>query len=668
MDFSQRIRLQNRDRQERWRRRQSGQRFLLSQQEREEREERVRQQNLDRQREHRERARQQRREQLDTDELPARHDCGLMNTICNKCQSKNFAKEKPRDGKFNSCCRKGKIAISQTEPAYPSILRDLMSNVDNPDYRLFRENIRAINSSLSFASMGAQIANVPGTGPYCFKIQGQIYHMTSHINPNDGEIPQFAQLYVMDTTQAVAERMAHPQNTRISAYIIRQLDELLRRINPFAQAYRMMREIMEEERLLAERDNRSLPVVNMALFRDRRSDARRYNEPTANEVAMVFRSDDGEPPFERDLRIYPRAEPSIMRLNVLSPNLDPMTYAILYPFGQRGWQPNIPYDNVQREPEQRTTENDDEPEDNDERTDTEGIVRRLAGRRHITMLQHKVSQTAIRPNFNPIISAGKLFQQWAVDSYVQVEANNLNFIRNNQSQLRTENYRGLMDHLANVAANEDVLPGRTVILPSTFQGSPRNMRERYQDAMAIVSKFGPPDLFVTFTCNPAWPEIVNNLQAGEQSSDRPDLVARIFKLKLAEMINDLTVVGVLGVSIAFVYTIEFQKRGLPHAHILIILREEDKPKTPAQVDQIVSAELPDQMSSPRLYEIVTRSMVHGPCGELQPNAPCMVDGCCSKKFPKDFQNETIVNPNGYPIYQRQEGPTAVVRGKVIDNR
>jgi Helitron helicase-like domain at N-terminus len=170
------------------------------------------------------------------------------------------------------------------------------------------------------------------------------------------------------------------------------------------------------------------------------------------------------------------------------------------------------------------------------------------------MLQHKVAQTAIRPNFNPIISSGKLFQQWVVDSYVQVEANNLNFIRNNQTQLRSENYQGLMDHLANVAADEGVLAGRTTILPSSFQGSPRNMRERYQDAMAIVSKFGPPDLFVTFTCNPAWPEIVDNLQPGEQSSDRPDLVARVFKLKLAEMMKDLTVVGVLGVAVAYVYT------------------------------------------------------------------------------------------------------------------
>jgi len=50
--------------------------------------------------------------------------------------------------------------------------------------------------------------------------------------------------------------------------------------------------------------------------------------------------------------------------------------------------------------------------------------------------------------------------------------------------------------------------GKMIILPSTFIGSPRNMLQNYQDAMAIVSKFGKPDLFITMTCNPKWREIL----------------------------------------------------------------------------------------------------------------------------------------------------------------
>ncbi|GBL87106.1 hypothetical protein AVEN_218793-1 [Araneus ventricosus] len=61
--------------------------------------------------------------------------------------------------------------------------------------------------------------------------------------------------------------------------------------------------------------------------------------------------------------------------------------------------------------------------------------------------------TAVRDDFNPIISAGKLTQQWIVDSYLQVEANNLHFIRTHQQHLRTELYQGLADYLENAAQN-----------------------------------------------------------------------------------------------------------------------------------------------------------------------------------------------------------------------
>src|ERR1043165_9908519 len=72
--------------------------------------------------------------------------------------------------------------------------------------------------------------------------------------------------------------------------------------------------------------------------------------------------------------------------------------------------------------------------------------------------------------------------------------------------------------------------------------------------------------------------------------------------------------GVLGKVIAHVHVIEFQKRGLPHAHILIILASEDKLQTPEDFDLIVSAEIPDKEKQPKLYKTISRNMIHGPCG------------------------------------------------------
>ena len=53
--------------------------------------------------------------------------------------------------------------------------------------------------------------------------------------------------------------------------------------------------------------------------------------------------------------------------------------------------------------------------------------------------------------------------------------------------------------------------GCRVILPSTFTGEPHYMHEHQQVAMSYITKYGHPDLFITTTTNPNWPEIKDNL-------------------------------------------------------------------------------------------------------------------------------------------------------------
>ncbi|XP_076042080.1 uncharacterized protein LOC143025982 [Oratosquilla oratoria] len=211
---------------------------------------------------------------------------------------------------------------------------------------------------------------------------------------------------------------------------------------------------------------------------------------------------------------------------------------------------------------------------------------------------------AIRGGFSPIHSGGKLFQQYILDAYVKVEGCRLKFIAENQAQLRVAMYSGLMDHLARNNENED--PGVPVILPSSFTGSSRNMQQCYQDAMAIVCKYGRPYLFITYTCNPKCREVTENLQPHETAQNRPDLLARVFKQHLNELMTDIKDRHVLGVPIAAIHVIEFQKRGLPHCHMLIMLREEDKIRTKEQIDNIVSAELPSE-HDPELRELVKKT-------------------------------------------------------------
>ncbi|EPZ34574.1 Helitron helicase-like domain-containing protein [Rozella allomycis CSF55] len=99
------------------------------------------------------------------------------------------------------------------------------------------------------------------------------------------------------------------------------------------------------------------------------------------------------------------------------------------------------------------------------------------------------------------------------------------------------------------------------------------MLQLYQDAMAIVREFGKLDLFFTVPCNPSSPEIKDNLMLNQTAQDRPDIVARVCNQKLKLIIQDFTKNNIFRKVIAFMYVVEFQKRGLPHAHILLILDE-----------------------------------------------------------------------------------------------
>jgi len=97
--------------------------------------------------------------------------------------------------------------------------------------------------------------------------------------------------------------------------------------------------------------------------------------------------------------------------------------------------------------------------------------------------------------------------------------------------------------------------------------------------------------------------------------------------------------------------------GLPHVHILLILAEPDKPKCPEDVDRLVCAELPDRHKNPRLFDVITRHNIHGPCGAVNNNSPCMtgegLSRCCGKGFPKPFTNRTSLTDSSYPLYSRR---------------
>lgn len=75
---------------------------------------------------------------------------------------------------------------------------------------------------------------------------------------------------------------------------------------------------------------------------------------------------------------------------------------------------------------------------------------------------------------------------------------------------------------------------------------------------------------------------------------------------------------------------------------------------PDHIDKIISAEIPDKETDPNLYEIITKNMVHFPCSLHNINSPCMIDGKCTKRYPKTYTNETITgHDDSYPLYHQR---------------
>ncbi|XP_065664855.1 uncharacterized protein LOC136086500 [Hydra vulgaris] len=255
-------------------------------------------------------------------------------------------------------------------------------------------------------------------------------------------------------------------------------------------------------------------------------------------------------------------------------------------------------------------------------------------RNHVTLPQYYNYKLLVEPFFSSLFHGRKLFQQYAVDAFVKIEGQLLGFIRKNQNKLTSEQYDVLHEHVNNLGNDHNVRPGRVVVLPSNYVRSPRAIKENFEDAVAIIKKYGKPDLFITFTWNPKWREITENLNPGQTENDRPDLVIREFKLKLNNFLNDIFKHGVLWKVVTHVQVIEFQKRGLPHVYILLHFANDDKLETAYDINNLIFAETPDPIVNRDLYDVVKTCMIHSPCGILNPNSPCMKDGVCSKNYPK----------------------------------
>ncbi|WP_416879511.1 AAA family ATPase [Litorimonas sp.] len=560
-----------------------------------------------------------------------------MDVVCKHCNALKFKGETP-----STCCMGGKVKLPSFKTPPPEINKLWFDQT--PEAKLFRDNARPLNNAVCLASVEVKERRFRSSWNPTVTFEGRVTQRSGPLLPNHGEKPVFAQLFLHDPQLETANRlenmnmviqpMSAPKR-QMMRNLVERVETALRQVNPYIKDFVQILEIPDDElgegHLVISADRRDRPA---------NTHPRTYNlQSNLKEVSVLTN-------FQpHDLVIRKRGG-GIQRISDLNPSATPLHFTLLFPHGDYGYSQ---------------------------------FLKHVDNRKRVSPREYYVYHLNIRSvPMDYIFRAGRLFQEYIVMAFVMIESQRLNFQRQNQKALRADTYRNVREltdaRRRDLAPREDGMhpddhlqPQAQVgrkILSSSLEGSPRWYNKQFQNAMAVVREYHKPDYFITMTCNPHWKEITDHLQPGQAAQDRPDIVARVFKRAKDQLLNDLIKGGVLGRTVAHLSVIEFQKRGLPHVHILLILDNSDRPKTPQDIDNIICAELPpdpedtddpeEKLQRQRLQQIVTDNMVHGPCGDRNPQCVCMEDGVCTKKYRKEFQSETILNPeNNFPVYRRR---------------
>lgn len=285
--------------------------------------------------------------------------------------------------------------------------------------------------------------------------------------------------------------------------IISDLMEMLNQNNVIVQRFRMFKERFDQS---------DMQKFSLTLTGTRSGKFSQYCMPNVSEVVGLIVGDISGKENYCDVIVDHRTN-GLQRIYPNHPSYMALQYPLLFIYGEDGYYLGIKYAEI----------NGTQP---------------LINRKHVTMAEFYAYRFHFRDgDALTIFRSGRLFQQFIVDAYLSVELDRLSFIQKNQESLRLENY----NNIQNAIRQGDTIGknvGKRIILPASHVGSPRYMLQNYHDAMAICRQLGMPDLFITFTCS-QWLEISRMLLSDQKPEDRPDLLTRVFKIKLNKLLEDI---------------------------------------------------------------------------------------------------------------------------------
>ncbi|EJK75195.1 hypothetical protein THAOC_03091, partial [Thalassiosira oceanica] len=509
------------------------------------------------------------------------HYLGEMDEVCGFCKGRGWASElktnaKDDDGdkikNFGSlCCCKGKVQGIVDYEMPPQLLELYTGNTD--EAKLFQVGFgggRDPYSTLDFANVcslelhnlqaNARVFNngMAMSAVRCEKnwrtrahnnrqdsmltAQGQLFRTIAPIVPRDGQDPKCLQTYMFGTEKATIFRMLNmKKNVREKDKVgykdvFNKLDVILK-----GAGNKYLDEFIAVHDYVQKKLKGKVWDVNLSIAASAPTDGSIHrgtlNAPSCNEVAILF-PEEIVGNMERQVALNRRTPNSANNWYTHTDKNSDARY-LVHSHGQGDWladqatafrhsdHPRLP-PHVRSHPVSVTFVKGQDGWHKDlDHTCVE----------HLNFMLMDRFDDDGNEIFNPILRGNQLGEQYIVDQFAKAETGRLRFVELHQKELCCEVYSGLNDAMKQDGGTKNV--GKRVILPSSFTGGPRYQHQEYLDSMALFQRFGRPHLFLTMTCNPNWQEIKDQLKEGQTALNRPDIVARVFKMKLDQLLKDL---------------------------------------------------------------------------------------------------------------------------------
>jgi hypothetical protein len=195
-----------------------------------------------------------------------------------------------------------------------------------------------------------------------------------------------------------------------------------------------------------------------------------------DEIAALYHVGNAPRPGPRSLYIQHASDAKAMHVPILSALYEPLQYPLLFPHATAGWGPYM----------------------------------RTLGWTQCTYYKARLLTEKRFQDF------GRLGCEYICDMYSRIEDERLSYIQKGKAaeakQFRDTAFDDEYDRDNDDDNDDDV---HSFALPSSFTGLPCYYADKVADALALARQRGKPNLMITATCNPNWPELRAHLRPGQ---------------------------------------------------------------------------------------------------------------------------------------------------------